>query len=636
MMVKEEALARKLEEIGIPREMISCMSLKGLIFNAERRFDRYEMYLPGDTFERRLLKWLSNFSPEDRSLALNLVNCIRYISRNELRALVEFALDLASTLSWQSVIQSYTSKNSGSLEEVFIREIKRNIFVALSDDIGFDYFRRKARRRFPQLEKENFVEYYKMGEADIREIETKIGSLKRFFLLDQFCGSGTSALRFEFKGKERESKGKLRSFFNRWRPVVANADVYYVPLIASSHVESVLKERLDQITGDVTGIAEVKILPLLIVPPSEWLIHTVDGEKSVDESAVKLLVKYYDRFQEDNHTRKGRGCLFGLGAGGLSLIIGANCPNNSLYFLWHSDNGWYPLFPRVAHHRHTKMLYDDIDLEEQKGMFKENCQRQVSLSALSRFTLVELGDISSINFDLAASIDPESQIYKDLQKLIEPNWLILELFSEKSINDAAEKVPKGKIEKSMALEFRIVHESAYSNNEFKQTKNKMRITNQNDIGSASELIVPFLSVYGPKLSSPSTDLPGDTIIIPALIFPLSCNDSLDSLLSMHAEYIDGFHVRTEKMLYLPAESPAIAFHRTVALLESYRENRNIDYERMCLIPSNDITSMLVVTAIAGIWDINIQVQESLIPTQTDENKNLILAKKLIRGDENEA
>ena len=241
-MTKEEALSKKLEELGIPRDIISNLSLKGLIFNAERRFNRYEMYEPGDTFEGRLLRWLSNFSPEDRCVAINLVKYIQYISRNELRALVEFVLDLASTLSWHSVIQSYTSKSEVSWNDAFDREIKRNIFVAVSDDIGFDYFRRQGRRRFPQLEKENFVEYYKMGETDIKDIEANVGSLKRFFLLDQFCGSGTSALRFE--GREHESKGKLRGFFNRWRPVIANADVYYVPLIASSFVKSVLQEKL--------------------------------------------------------------------------------------------------------------------------------------------------------------------------------------------------------------------------------------------------------------------------------------------------------------------------------------------------------------------------------------------------------
>ena len=378
----------------------------------------------------------------------------------------------------------------------------------------------------------------------------------------------------------------MRGFFNRWRPATANADVYYVPLLASSHVISVLKERLDKIPGDPTGIAEVEILPLLVVPPSEWLFRSVDGAKSTDESVVKLLENYYDRFKEDYHTQKGGGCLFGLGAGGLSLIIGTNCPNNSLYTIWHSYNDWYPLFPRVAHHRPRMQLFDSTDPEEQKEMFKQNCQYPVSISALSGCTIVGLEDIPNIKFDLAASMDPKSQEYKDLQELIGPNWEILEsTYSGESIVDTAAKVTQSTFRDWKALELRTAHESSsYSSDNFKQEINKLE----------SELIVPFLSVYGPTLSPPCGDLSEDTINIPALMFPLSGNNSLDSLLSLHAGYIDGSHVRTEKVLYLPAESPAIAFHRTAALLESYRKTRNIDFERMCLIPGFDTTSVLVV------------------------------------------
>jgi len=80
------------------------------------------------------------------------------------------------------------------------------------------------------------------------------------------------------------------------------------------------------------------------------------------------------------------------------------------------------------------------------------------------------------------------------------------------------------------------------------------------------------------------------------------------------------------MLYLPAESSAIAFHRTVALLESYHKTRGIDFEKMCLMPGYDTTSVLVVTAIASIWDVNVHFNESLGPTLQDKSSNLILMK----------
>ncbi len=280
-------LIKKLKDLAITDDKLNKKEIRGLIFNAQRRFNRYEMYQAGDTFEGRLIRWLNNFSPEDRSTALDLIKDIRYISRNELRALAEFVLDLAATLTWQSIIRFYNQEKNTSLSDVFIREMKRNIFVAVSDDIGGDYFRRYGRRRFPLLEKENFIEYYKMGKEDIEEISETIANPKRFFLLDQISASGTTALRFGTTGKSPESKGKLRTFFKRWRELISGKEIYYVPLIASSFVESILRERLDKLAGDATGIAETKIVPIHIVPPSDWLIRAYKGDIQINDSAIK-------------------------------------------------------------------------------------------------------------------------------------------------------------------------------------------------------------------------------------------------------------------------------------------------------------------------------------------------------------
>lgn len=100
-------LIRKLIALGIPENKIDETEIRGMISNAQRRFNRYEMYQPGDTFERRLIRWLNNFSPDDRPTVIDLVKKIRYISRNELRAISEFILDLAATQTWQYVIKFY-------------------------------------------------------------------------------------------------------------------------------------------------------------------------------------------------------------------------------------------------------------------------------------------------------------------------------------------------------------------------------------------------------------------------------------------------------------------------------------------------------------------------------------------------
>lgn len=54
-------------------------------------------------------------------------------------------------------------------------------------------------------------------------------------------------------------------------------------------MESILRERLEGLAGDVTGIAGTKILPILIVPPSEWLVHKSNGDFQIDDTKVNLL-----------------------------------------------------------------------------------------------------------------------------------------------------------------------------------------------------------------------------------------------------------------------------------------------------------------------------------------------------------
>ena len=46
--------------------------LDDLEFMAEYKYDHYEMYAPGVRFMDQLIRWLRQFSPEDRSTALQL------------------------------------------------------------------------------------------------------------------------------------------------------------------------------------------------------------------------------------------------------------------------------------------------------------------------------------------------------------------------------------------------------------------------------------------------------------------------------------------------------------------------------------------------------------------------------------
>ena len=620
----QEELKEKLIENHISIDQLSKVNLDGLIFNATRRYDRYEMYPPGDNFNNRLIKWINNFDLADRSKALGLIESLSYISRFELMALAEIVLDFASSISWASVINNYNSIYSGkkSFYDSFKNEIKRNIFIAITDDIGLDYFRRKGRNRFPQLEKENFVEYYKLDRKDIDKIDKKIkvnyNLKKRFLLIDQFTGSGTSALRFKHEGEGKA--GKLPTFFERWRPTIAGSKVYYVPLIAFSFVHSVLKERLIKVAGSATGILDVEISPIQIIPSSKWIFKD-DGV--LDKSVLTLLEKYYNRFQEDNHTIKGGGCLFGLGAMGLSLVIGMNCPNNSFSIIWHDSDGWHPLFPRVLHHRPSGSLPITITPKNQKETLENNLKRKLSDTFFSEYSAVEIREIIP-EIDMAASIVPSNPLYPNLRKLNEVEWLSIDVnYSNDSIKKFSTKIMGEIQKKQFALELHV-----NSNEQSSSSTNEPNpVVKDMDIQWKPKLIVPFVSVYGPLFSPSSIFSIKDVIIIPAIMFHLSGSYSIDSLLSKQSEYIDAWKVRTENFLYLPIESPAVSFRRAASLLKSWHDSNELSYSDMCLLPSCDSTSLLVTSALSSTLKVKFY-----IPNQTDLylhnlDKNLILFKK---------
>lgn len=302
-----------------------------------------------------------------------------------------------------------------------------------------------------------------------------------------------------------------------------------------------------------------------------------------------------------------------MGSGGLSLIVGTNCPNNSLFIIWHAFNNWYPLFPRVAHHRHTPSLFNDV--ETQKETLIKNCKRTVSSSAMQQSSIIELKDVLS-PFDFAASIKPSSQGYNDLIKLIENRLTVFESqCSAGSIYDTVLKLREEGFKEKKNIEIRLV-----------SNKQVLPQKKPDEFISQCELIVPFLSAVGPIHPSPPTNLINEIVIIPAMMFPLSGNPSLDSILAMHSDYVDSCKIRTEKMLYLPAESPAVSFRRTTFLLESYK-NIGIDYEKMCLLPAYDATSILVAIAIAGLKDTKIQIPEPSINQPIFEENNLIIVRQ---------
>src|SRR5207249_12076884 len=114
-----------------------------------------------------------------------------------------------------------------------------SLFMAMADDVLFDFFRRNAQRQFPVLRRGNFVEHYKLNPEDVSDVD----EYSRVFLLDQISGSSLSFLR-----REAENwKGKLPTFFDIWGGQVKSNEtkVHYIAFIMPTAAERTVSSNLD-------------------------------------------------------------------------------------------------------------------------------------------------------------------------------------------------------------------------------------------------------------------------------------------------------------------------------------------------------------------------------------------------------
>lgn len=334
-------LRTELSSLGVS---IKSDEIEQILFAAKRRWNRFDLFCEGETFESRLLKWLLNFREADRKTAMDIVRNIAFISYKELRSLAIFAFKRCSAAISASMVSTpripwnaYLDKESETLREA----ISRSLFIAASDDVLFDFFRRNAQGDNNRLTRDNFVEYYKLD----REERHDLSPHDRVFILDQLSGSGTSAIR-KVNG---QWKGKLPTFARLWPEDVATRDVYYVPYLATPIAINNLRNRIQSWSSE--GGPSVTLLPIQILPVSRALDPKNTGQIDPSAPVSRLCEKYYDLFVPDTHIEIGGSAVYGYGGAGLTVVLNTNVPNNSIPLIWHSDNDWFPLFPRVKHHR---------------------------------------------------------------------------------------------------------------------------------------------------------------------------------------------------------------------------------------------------------------------------------------------
>jgi hypothetical protein len=206
------------DELRLLGVKITEESAAQLQFLALRKYDRYDIYSPGETFLSRLMKWLENFEEKDRQKAMLIIQSLKFISQYELKELAAATFESSRLFLRKNVLKLPTenwSVYAESREANMNNELSKSIFLACADDIMFDYLRRYAMQQVDSFEKDNFIEYYKMHESG----RANLPEYSRIFLIDQLSASGITAIRKE--GGKWE--GKLPRFWEIWRRTWRNA-----------------------------------------------------------------------------------------------------------------------------------------------------------------------------------------------------------------------------------------------------------------------------------------------------------------------------------------------------------------------------------------------------------------------------
>lgn len=149
--------------------------------------------------------------------------------------------------------------------------------------------------------------------------------IQRIVFLDDFCGSGSQAIRYSKRllPRLREAKKKLH--------------LSYFPLFATMH--GLAKVREHKQFDQVETLCELDDSFKAVSPGSRYFR---DCPADIDAAFALKICQHYGGLLDSNNP---------LGFGGCQLLLGFshNIPNNSLPIFWHpgsSTLAWSPVFPR--------------------------------------------------------------------------------------------------------------------------------------------------------------------------------------------------------------------------------------------------------------------------------------------------
>jgi hypothetical protein len=345
------------------------------------KFDHYQGFGPGRRFYVSLLRWLTQFKPEDRQIAYRLLReHVVYIGQQEMMHLVSLAGPKIAAAMRHHVarlmgLPVYQVDERVDAQHRLQLLRVRTLYVGVSDGARIDAF-----RRFNEgdISNEQVVAMAEISDNKWKSLHDKLaGRLNKLAknqgrpafaecdvtfewvcLIDDFTGSGFSSIRWDEKANSWD--GKVGKFVNenaqrkRFR-LAENACIQVHHYLATAQAKSSIQERCVRIAKNFNELRFVASF-------GYTLLESARLQNCVDHEILELLNRHYDDSIEDPH--KGSNLHFGYQECGLALVLEHNTPNNSVPLLWATSKRakdaqdlsrprWVPLFPRRERHSDT-------------------------------------------------------------------------------------------------------------------------------------------------------------------------------------------------------------------------------------------------------------------------------------------
>jgi hypothetical protein len=313
------------------------------------KYDSYEEFVAGSRFVENLARWLQQFSSADRDAAYNFVRSrLLFVTNAEIERLVDAFFprvvyyDVLNVVAETLTVRPFEALGTSGAQRLFSREIRRSLFIGVSDGARTDVLRRFNVGRLvndqvlltPDLADTRWEDA--LGDLR-RDLGESNAVFARVYLLDDFTASGTT-----FCQKKEKWKGKLPRFYDSFATAVecgamdAETPIFVHHYIGTSKAASSLSAAIEDAKSQNGNRGWFKGNVRLTF--GEVLDSDIPLSDPRDQAMMDLCFRYYDKsIEKPEHDQVN--LQLGYKDARLPLVLQHNTPNNTIPLVWKESDG---------------------------------------------------------------------------------------------------------------------------------------------------------------------------------------------------------------------------------------------------------------------------------------------------------